>query len=195
MKVNTYLTESLLGKILVEWAGEANVTPQARVTGTRMRSDFEVRKGGKVFIVEFEGDSHYRDANVVQRDGVKVMIQLAEGKHVVKIPYFVQLNKQTFQYFFGDSFEIETTFPHGFITSKILPASFCPVGYQAAANIYSGLPLNVQKDIILSLERKAAEIPEQYVFYKTEYDGGSWEEFSAKCREMYGDDYNVLREL
>lgn len=171
MKVSGYLTESKLHAVLSEWAGDTNVDTQVKVAGTRMRSDFEVRKDSTVYVVEFEGDTHYRDANVVYRDNLKARIQEGEGKKVVKIPYFVQLTSQTFEHFFGIKFDIESDFPHGFITTKVLPASFCPIGHAAAKAIFDLLPDNVKADIVASLREKSKALPAQYVFYSPSPEG------------------------
>lgn len=168
MKVNGYLTESKLHAVLSEWAGDTNVAAQVKVAGTRMRSDFEVRREGTIYVVEFEGDTHYRDANVIYRDNIKAGIQKGEGKKVVKIPYFVQLTSQTFEHFFESEFDVESDFPHGFITTKVLPASFCPIGYAAAKVLFEALPNNVRDDILGSLKEKARELPAQYVFFSPE---------------------------
>ena len=43
----------------------------------------------------------------------------------MRFPYWVQLDSTTLWHYFGLEAEIEQSFPHGFITTKLFPASFC----------------------------------------------------------------------
>ena len=49
---------------------------------------------------------------------------------VVRVPYWVQLDRTTLGHYFGLSAEIEQRFPHGFITTKLFPASYCELGVE-----------------------------------------------------------------
>lgn len=198
-KLDTYLTEKTLGEILIAWAGAENVTEQPMVTGTRMRYDYEVVKDGKTYIVEFDGDSHFRDAAVIMRDDIKDGIARSQGKKVVRIPYFVQLNTEMFKELFMDDFEIETTYPHGFIATKMLPASFCGIGYKRAMHFYNAVPKRVATEILKSLEEKAKTIPEVYVYgrldYGSEEQSMTWDEFLTAARAVHGNKYEYRRDL
>ena len=195
MKLETYLTENNLYDVLCAWAGQDNVQRQAKVVGTKFRSDFEVVVNERIIVVEYDGDTHYRDANVIFRDEVKESICREGGKEIIKIPYFVQLTSQTFEHFFGEPFDVETDFPHGFITTKILPASFCPIGYNAAMDIYTGLPVSVKRDIQKSLDEKGKSLPSHCVWFRRSYDGMSWDEFLTKAHKAHGDKYEYIRDL
>lgn len=164
--VETYLTEEMLGRILVLLSGAREVLQQPQVIGTRMRYDYRIMADGTPFFVEFDGDSHFRDANVVFRDRLKDMTSEKAGAKVVRIPYFVQLTTDTFKHFFGFAapFTIETSFPHGFITSKMTPASFCMLGLDRYEKIITALPKNVSAAISSSLNKKIQSgMPKEFV--------------------------------
>lgn len=167
MHIPGYLTESVLHQILTafcESRGYPNPTAQVRLPGTRMSYDFEIVQNGKTVYVEFDGDQHYRDANVMYRDRLKDSSAAANGKGMVRIPYFVQLSRETFLHYFGEEFDISTSFPHGFHTTKMLPASFCPLGISRYTSELSGLPPAVTESIEESLRAKAKLLPPEFVF-------------------------------
>jgi hypothetical protein len=45
-------------------------------------------------------------------------------------PDWVQLDSLTLKHYFGLDVKIEQSFPHGFITTKLFPASFCELGIE-----------------------------------------------------------------
>jgi len=200
-KLTEYITEKTVGEILRAWAGDENVTPQARVTGTRMRHDYEVRKGGKTYIIEYNGDQHYRDPNVILRDLAKADISKRMGKIVVEIPYFIQLTTETFKVFFGEKFEIETTFPHGFIASKMLPSSFCPIGYNRAVIELGLMPPKVVSDVMKSLEEKAALLGDNWTYFRNSVNIAegeneiSWKEFVDRSNVVHNNAYTYVHPL
>lgn len=164
--VETYLTEEMLGRILVLLSGAREVLQQPQVIGTRMRYDYRIAHNNVTHYIEFDGDSHFRDANVVFRDRLKDVTSEKAGAKVVRIPYFVQLTTETFKHFFGFTapFTIETSFPHGFITSKMTPASFCMLGLDRYEKIITALPKSVSAAISSSLEKKIQSgLPREFV--------------------------------
>jgi hypothetical protein len=196
-----YITEKTLGNILVAWAGEENVKFQPMLTGTRMRHDFEVKKDGVTYSVEFNGDSHYRDPSVIYRDWVKEEISKNFGRKVVQIPYFIQLNTETFKIFFDADFEIETTYPHGFVATKMLPASFCPLGYNRALADLQKMPASVQADVMASLKIKAEKLGDPWVYHINHIDLPetneriSWGEFVKRANLVHDNVYEYVHPL
>lgn len=70
-----YLTEAKLGEIIDAWAEATDrvVIRQFSLYNKRLKYDFFVRdkeltEGATVFFVEFDGDTHFRDAQVMERD-------------------------------------------------------------------------------------------------------------------------------
>lgn len=151
---NSYLTESKLGALLNEAYGE-EVVPEFAFEKSKFRYDYAIPS--KKVLVEFDGDSHYRDANVIFRDLQKEELAAKNGFRIIRIPYFVQLKGEGFQHLFGwlnPLWEPSTDFPHGFITTKILPASFCAKGIQRFERELQTLPSCVAEQIVESLQVK-----------------------------------------
>lgn len=211
--VTGYLTEGKLYGILAAWAGAENVKREVVVPGTRMKNDFEVLHLGITWVVEFDGDLHYRDPNVIHRDKVKDDISRKLGKVVIRIPYFVQLDTETFLAFFfprglqcDDIFEIETDFPHGYHTTKFLPSSYCPIGYGRLLFEFERFPESVRKAIRDSLEVKCSQLGEHLTYHINHIQTGEFDEdgdrvmishaeFVRKSREVHGDRYEYPHPL
>lgn len=81
-------------------------------------------------VIEFDGFLHYTNPNTIVSDLIKDKIYATAGFTVVRIPYFIQLCKQSLLMLnIGDN--IEQTYKHGFIDNKvILPAAFCSLGIE-----------------------------------------------------------------
>jgi hypothetical protein len=130
--VDGYLTESKLFDIFKSNNEITKIQRQFSIPNIRYRSDYYIEYNNIPIIVEFEGETHFRDIDVIERDHKKsdiILTQLNFG--LVKIPYFIQLNSDTWNWFFhGMKFDIITDYSHGFIDKKAkLPASFCASGY------------------------------------------------------------------
>jgi len=166
--VDGYLTEEKLLRLMVIWVGAENVTQQFPVIGTRMKYDAKVTiDGDKTFVVEFDGDSHFRDANVIYRDELKDKTMWSADVPVLRIPYFVQLDNETFEHFFILPFNhnIRTECKHGFTeTTKMLPASFCSLGLHRYNTIMGKLPESARQSVAKSLAVRADTLPRPYVY-------------------------------
>jgi hypothetical protein len=73
----------------------------------------------------FDGDEHYRNTLKIKNDREKDEMARCGGYRVVRIPYWVQLTSETLKHYFHLEAEIIQDFPHGFISTKVFPASFC----------------------------------------------------------------------
>jgi len=148
-----YLTEESLYHILVEWCGLDNVERQSKLG--KLRVDFKIKTPNKrVVYVEFDGHKHFTDANQIDRDNEKN----SKLKNLVRIPYFIQLNQSTWNWFFNEANLglIDSKFPHGFISKNLtLPASFCIDGVARYFKILNDLReydmSNVADEIITSV--------------------------------------------
>jgi len=165
VQVDGYLLQNKLEKALativgdVAWQGrEVQVIP-----GRRERWDM-VYEGtrGKV-AVEFDGDKHYRDTLQIRKDREKDEWANLGGYRVVRVPYWVQLTSETLEYYFGLEAEIIQNFPHGFITTKVFPASFCELGIARFERELNSLPNAVRRSVISSLRDRANEHGIEYV--------------------------------
>jgi hypothetical protein len=59
------------------------------------------------------------------------------------------------------------TFPHGFITTKLFPASFCELGIERFKSDLYALPAQVRGTVIKSLRERVAEYGLEYVLPST----------------------------
>lgn len=130
--VEGYLTENKLLDIFKSNIEISEVTPQYKIPNTKYSCDYFIIYNNIPIIVEFEGEPHFRDIDVIRRDDIKKDLILYDRKfEYVTIPYFIQLTDESWKWFFhGLEFDIKTNFKHGFIDKKAkLPSSFCAAGY------------------------------------------------------------------
>jgi hypothetical protein len=123
-----YLTQAKITDILGKYF---NIEVEVPVEGTRMKTDIQFNHNGEKFAVEFDGDSHYCDLDVIRRDRRKNLILRNDGFRVVRFPFWIQFSNDTFRYFFGFDYpeKIIQEYPHGFIDKKAkTPSYFCNQG-------------------------------------------------------------------
>lgn len=153
-----YLTEHRLGEILS--SGKYTFIHNKTVPGAgrRFRPDF--RNDELKLIVEYDGFMHFTEQKNVLSDLEKNSLYRSLGYTVIRIPYFVQLTDQMYDYYFTnnefhlevDKRLLETDYPHGFIDDNVhFPAEYCLAGLRAYGDILSSLPRNVVRDINHSL--------------------------------------------
>jgi hypothetical protein len=163
IKIDGYLTESKLSKALQEllpnhWLGE-----QVPLADTRQRWDMAYRIDGKVTVVEYDGDEHYRHSLKIKGDRAKDEVARSLGWRVVRFPYWIQLDTTTLKHFFSLESTVEQSFPHGFITTKLFPASFCELGIERFRAELLSLPGSVRQEVLSSLRERITEQGVQYV--------------------------------
>lgn len=154
-----HLTEQLLGEFLNTYvATNSNDILYNQIfecENTQWRPDYRLPK--IKLIVEFDGYRHYSDSKTIYFDELKNQIWKNAGYTVIRIPYFVQLDKETALHFFGKyinnvNFEGFNNYPHGFISSSaLLPASFCQIGVKNFNNFLNSVPEYLLESIMFSL--------------------------------------------
>lgn len=163
MIIEGYLTEEKLAQALREIVGGRWGGSQLRVEGTRRRWDmWFASEEGKV-VVEFDGDEHYRNTMKIKADREKDAIAVEQGLRVVRIPYWVQLDAVTSRHYFGIDADIRQDFPHGFIVTKVFPASYCEMGIERFGTELAGLPEAVRAAVVKSLRERAKEHGLEYI--------------------------------
>jgi hypothetical protein len=70
------------------------------------------------------------------------------------------------KYWFGKDIQIEQFFPHGFITTKLFPASFCELGIARFIHELDSIPADVRHAVITSLRKQVAKYDIEYVVPK-----------------------------
>jgi len=157
IKIDGYLTESKLSAALQRLVVDGWLGNQVHVEGSRYRWDMSFQMDGIITVVEYDGDEHYRHSLKMKADRAKNEIARRQGCKVVRFPYWIQLDNLTLKHYFGLEAEIEQSFPHGFITTKLFPASFCELGVERFRTELLALPLSVREAVILSLRERIAE--------------------------------------
>jgi hypothetical protein len=162
-----YLTEEKLIQLFKDLEKQIN-NIKVKINA-RISEEFKRFKGDIIvndyYFIEFDGYQHYTKSSIFNRDSIKNAIWELQYKKVIRIPYFVQLTDETFNYYFKDlikslklKIKIESDYPHGFIDKKaILPADFCSVGERRFLYEIYYLPEKVWIDIYDSLFNKIIE--------------------------------------
>ncbi len=142
--------------------GIENVIKQSKVGNTRKRWDFQVNYNNEIINIEFDGAQHYCDINIIISDKEKNLYAKSLNQKVIRIPYWIQLDKLMFKYYFGFEFDIETDYKHGFIDKKAtLPASFCEIGVDRFLSELYQLPELIFSNVMDSLIDKIELYPNE----------------------------------
>lgn len=128
-----YLTEELLGDFLqVAYEGQTwDHDKKFKIPNSEISHNFrpDYCCHNLKLCVEFDGPDHFTKANVIQADITKDTKIESHGYKVIRIPYFIQLTKESIRYFFNMDLDFNNNFKHGFISKKVvLPTSFCEQG-------------------------------------------------------------------
>ena len=117
-----------------------------------LRPDFRCEE--LKLIIEFDGYRHYSNSSVIINDMIKRNCYHMIGYKIVRIPYFVQLNKAAVIHFFGDQVEsnTETDYPSGFWDdSCMLPCDYCEMGIRRFVKEMNEIYPIIKLDITYSL--------------------------------------------
>jgi hypothetical protein len=161
--IKGYLTEAKLAAALKQIVGSRWSGVELRVADTKRRWDMGFVNGDRRVVVEYDGDEQYRNTMKIKADREKDAVATAEGIQVVRVPYWVQLDRLTLRHYFNFDAEIEQNFPHGFVTTEIFPASFCPLGLERFERELARLPVVVRDAVVRSLQDRAAKHGAEYV--------------------------------
>lgn len=156
--MSTYLTEKNLGEYL-------NAIFETEFINNMQIGKYRVDwYSPKLSIgVEFDGYRHYNDSMTQYRDKLKDSFLQSLDITVMRIPYFIQLSKETINslLLFKGSFnrEWQQKYPHGFIDPKALkPADFNEIGVRRFLRDLDKIQLTVRDEIINSLIDRAQEV-------------------------------------
>ena len=161
--VDGYLTESKLAVALEQIVGKSWAGGQVTLPKSRRRWDMAFKRKGRLVLVEYDGDEHYRHSLKIKGDREKNRLARENGMSLIRVPYWVQLDNITVRHYFGLEGEIEQDFPHGFITTKHFPASFCELGIARFMQELQSLPTQVKTAVVQSLRERVNEYGLEYV--------------------------------
>jgi len=161
IKLETYLTEAVLGQVLAELFPLDSIKKQYKFSGNKFKYDYAL-ENSKI-LVEFDGYRHYCDVQTIQRDALKSNVSEWD---IIRIPYYVQLEPRTVKYFFGQTTTVvDSTYPHGWIDKKaMLPASYCELGVERCIQELEMLPVDVMNECLVSLTNRPTA--SKYVYPK-----------------------------
>ena len=165
-----YLTQPKLEKLLkeiqdFEWLGS-----EIKVPGYPKRKwDMKFKYNSNIFIVEYDGDEHYRNSLKIKVDHEKDKTARDLGYIVVRIPYWIQMDSEMLTHYFGINKEVKRNFQHGFITTRLFPASFCEKGIERFQNELDNLPKSVKEEVMQSLRAKIDKHGREYVLPQSLY--------------------------
>lgn len=116
---------------------------------SKIRPDY--RSETLKIIVEFDGLPHYQNPDIILKDIEKDVIYKSNGYKVVRIPYFIQLTKDSVKVLFNvdldfelfDLSSVNKNMSLG-INSKATPAYLCPLGIKKMAEEYIKFPKQLQ---------------------------------------------------
>jgi hypothetical protein len=162
--IEGHLTQPKLAAALKQVLGDSWLGEEVTVAaGSRRRWDMAYRSTDGTVVVEYEGDPHYWNSIRIKIDREKDRAAADSGYRVVRFPYWIQLTSETLGHYFGLSAEIKQDFPHGFITTKLFPASFCELGVERFERELQALPSGVRQAVLKSLRDRAQEHGVEYV--------------------------------
>jgi very-short-patch-repair endonuclease len=162
--IESHLTEEKLAAALREMVGSAWVGTQVSLPGSKRRFDMAYERDGMKVLVEFDGDAHYRDTLKIKIDVEKDALAAQHGLRVVRVPYWVQLERVTAHYWFDLEVDIQQSFAHGFIVSKLFPASYCELGVARFKRELYALPESVRHAVVRSMRERGSDHGIEYVF-------------------------------
>jgi hypothetical protein len=151
------LSEALRQVFDRSWLGEQFeiVTPTLNRPKKKIKVDCAYMDGKDKIAVEYEGNMHYVNTLTSIQDEERLMALKDFGYRVIRFPYYLELDDDTFYYFFGESVKIVNENPrpltHGFNETKWLPVDFCPRGIKRFENEFNGYPDVIKKQITESI--------------------------------------------
>jgi len=130
--ISGYLTQAKLAEALQQLVPDGWLGTEVAIPGTRHRWDMGYQRNGRITVVEYDGDEHYRHSIKIKSDRAKDEAALYSGYGVVRFPYWVQLDSTTLHHYFALEGEIQQSFPHGFITTKLFRHRSASLGSNAS---------------------------------------------------------------
>lgn len=182
-----YLTEEKLNLFLTNKFGDENIKKQYRLPNKKIVDyvisdaffNFELNKSIKTNIaIEFDGNHHYQQKKVINRDIENQIILHDMGFHVIHIPYFVQANF-VFPFYFNtmhpEEFygENKSSYPNGFIDEKcVRPIDFSFDGWNRFIYEVSMFPKLVREEIYFTMSIKENRIHDEMKekYFKETYE-------------------------
>lgn len=127
--------------------------------GSKIRPDFFCEE--LKMIIEFDGESwqgggHFTDPNVAYKDLDHTTILGKLGYTVIRIPFYVQLDKEAIKHYFNIDYTgqlYEMCYDHGFLYPDMkTPAFFCELGLNRFIKDLWELPIDIVHRILMTID-------------------------------------------
>lgn len=151
IQISGHLTEEKLAKAIQVLVGPRWLGCQVNTGRGKSTWDMAYALDGSTVAVEYDGPDHYRNTLKIKADGEKNDFATANGIRLIRVPFWVQLTTSTLAHYFQFNARVEQNFPHGFITTKYFPASFCELGIERFRAELDALPADVKTAVVSSL--------------------------------------------
>lgn len=161
--INGYLTEEQLANALQVLVGAGWLGCQVKIGNGRSTWDMAYVLDGLTCAVEYDGDDHYCNTLKIKADRQKNALAAANSIRLIRIPFWVQLTTSTLSHYCHLNASVVQSFPHGFISTKCFPASFCELGIERFRTELVALPVDVRAAVIKSLKDRATDHGVEYV--------------------------------
>jgi very-short-patch-repair endonuclease len=157
------LRDTLFEIFSTSWLGDnfkVNV-PTPKRSKTMVSIDIAFMRGDQKIAVEYDGHMHYVNTRKCLGDKRKKTALEALGFKVICFPFYMELDNESFFYYFGEKVNIINEHPkpldHGFVGTEWLPIDFCPLGIERFKNEYVSFPESIKVPIRISLHKEADE--------------------------------------
>jgi very-short-patch-repair endonuclease len=156
LKYNNYFIDESFLRIFIKYIFyNDEIIFNKQFSGTKYRPDIYIKNKNLIF--EYDGPTHYTSNKVVINDIKRDNFFKKHNINVVRIPFFIEFNKNTIIYLFGLEYsDIATTYPNGFIHENVvLPSDFCERGIQRFKYEILKYDKNIGKSIYKSMINKS----------------------------------------
>jgi hypothetical protein len=163
---NTYLTEDKLYDILKLIYPDEEIIRDKKIPDQKNLCRPDFRLPNLKLIFEFDGYNHYTTAKRVVNDHHNDLFYESLGYKVIRIPYFIQLNREFYKNILNIDRDDDYIYKNGFIDDKVvLPADFCSLGVARFNKDVNGRFLYCKDEIAHSLYIKYVKLGNRHLVY------------------------------
>ncbi|MBM3262368.1 MAG: hypothetical protein FJY97_02945 [candidate division Zixibacteria bacterium] len=151
------LTRERLACALRAAAGERWCGETVQIKGPTRSRDMALYTTEGIVFIEYDDAIHYTDPFRIRIDREQDRIAEKHGHRIIRFPYWLQLDTQTFRRFFELTATVTQEIPHGFSPNAVFPAAFCEAGLKRFIRELQGLPRPTGDAVARSLRMRVAE--------------------------------------
>ena len=157
--MNEFLTEEKLGKLLNIIYSDFEIIHNKKIPNHIKASRPDYRIDELKLIFEFDGWTHFCNPNRIIKDEENDLFYNSLGYKVIRIPYFIQMDKAFYKNVLNMDRENDYFYPNGFIDdSAKLPAEFCYLGLLKFSKLLNNEYNYCREEIEISLKNKIEQL-------------------------------------